>query len=150
MAIVLQPVNDARDFERAMAVRIEVFVGEQRVPVEIERDELDPLAWHLMALEGSEVVGTGRLVETETPAGERGRWGRVGRMAIRAAYRGRGVGAMLLAALEERARAMGLGAILLHAQIRAEGFYAKAGYVRHGAVFEEAGIEHQEMRKRLA
>lgn len=133
-----------------MAVRLEVFVGEQRVPVEIERDEHDALAFHLLAFDGEQVVGTGRLLEAETPAGERGRWGRIGRMAVRAPYRSRGVGAMLLDALEVRARSLGIEAIFLHAQVRAERFYARAGYVQHGPVFEEAGIGHQEMRKRLA
>ncbi|MEO6154384.1 MAG: GNAT family N-acetyltransferase, partial [Thermomonas sp.] len=80
------------------AVRDEVFVGEQNVPVELEHDALDPLCTHVIArlLDGTP-VGTGRL----TP--ER----HIGRMAVRAPWRGRGIGDALLLALVEQARLRG-------------------------------------------
>lgn len=127
----------------AFALRHRVFVLEQRVPEELERDEHDAGAFHAVALLGDRCVGTGRLVE------QGGGVGRVGRMAIEAAFRRRGVGDLVLAALEERARARGLLEIELHAQCYVERFYAKHGYTREGAVFEEAGIEHVVMRKKL-
>jgi predicted GNAT family N-acyltransferase len=39
--------------------------------------------------------------------------------------------------------------IVLHAQLSAMEFYKRGGYQMHGAVFEEAGIPHLEMKKRL-
>jgi predicted GNAT family N-acyltransferase len=59
------------------------------------------------------------------------------------------VGALLLAALEAQARAEGLGVVELHAQVHAQPFYARLGYLPEGPVFEEAGIEHVVMVKRL-
>ncbi|HEY6004300.1 MAG TPA: GNAT family N-acetyltransferase [Anaeromyxobacter sp.] len=128
---------------RAFALRHAVFVVEQRVPAELERDEHDAGAFHAVALVGDRCVGTGRLVR------QGGGVGRVGRMAVDGAFRRRGVGDLLLAALEARARADGLREIELHAQCYVEAFYARHGYARSGSVFEEAGIDHVVMRKML-
>jgi predicted GNAT family N-acyltransferase len=70
-------------------------------------------------------------------------------MAVDQGWRRRGVGAQLLAALEDRARAEGMVAIELHAQCYVEEFYRRAGYLPHGEPFQEAGIAHVVMRKRL-
>jgi predicted GNAT family N-acyltransferase len=129
--------------EQAFALRHAVFVEEQQVPVELERDAQDEAAFHAIALDGGRCVGTGRLVRQE------GGVGRVGRMAVDRAARRRGVGDRVLAALEARARADGLRQIELHAQCYVEAFYARNGYARDGEEFEEAGIRHVVMRKRL-
>jgi predicted GNAT family N-acyltransferase len=129
--------------EQAFALRHAVFVEEQQVPVELERDAQDEVAFHAIALDGGRCVGTGRLVRHE------GGVGRVGRMAVDRAARRRGVGDRVLAALEARARADGLRQIELHAQCYVEAFYARNGYAREGEEFEEAGIRHVVMRKRL-
>lgn len=128
---------------KAFALRHKVFVVEQRVPVGIERDELDGEAFHAVALQGDRCVGTGRLVAQE------GGVGRVGRMAVDAAFRRRGIGDLVLAELEARARRDGLREIELHAQCYVEAFYRGHGYARDGEVFVEAGIDHVVMRKRL-
>ncbi|MGZ6804586.1 MAG: GNAT family N-acetyltransferase, partial [Nocardioidaceae bacterium] len=85
------------------------------------------------------VVGTGRLLPDGT----------IGRMAVAEQVRGQGIGAQVLARLEERARERGLPFVELHAQLHATGFYDKAGYVGFGEVYLEAGIEHRSMRKSL-
>lgn len=128
---------------KAYALRHEVFVVEQRVPPELERDEKDAEAFHVIALEGDRCVGTGRLVR------QAGGVGRVGRMAVDARFRRSGVGAQVLEALEARAREEGLREIELHAQCYVEEFYRRHGYARAGDVFEEAGIDHVVMSKRL-
>jgi predicted GNAT family N-acyltransferase len=129
--------------EEAFALRRRVFVEEQRVPEALERDEHDEDAFHAVALSGGRVVGTGRLVV------QPGRVGRVGRMAVEPGARRGRVGERLLAALEARARELRLVEIELHAQSYVEPFYARAGYVRDGEPFVEAGIDHVVMRKRL-
>ncbi len=127
----------------AYALRHAVFVVEQRVPEALERDELDDGAFHVVALDGERCIGTGRLVR------QVGGVGRVGRMAVDAAWRRRGLGDLLVQALEARARVEGLSEIELHAQCYVERFYLRHGYVREGAPFEEAGIDHVAMRKRI-
>lgn len=127
------------DMAAVLALRHEVFVVGQGVPAELERDELDAVSDHAVALVDGVVVGTGRLLPTGT----------VGRMAVADSARGRGVGAAVLACLEHRARARGFGVVELHAQVHAAGFYAKAGYTPYGETYLEAGIEHVSMRKEL-
>ncbi len=135
---------------QALAIREVVFIEEQHVPEGIERDAEDVRAFHVLAFQGGHAVGTGRLVPlTATPQGESGQWGQVGRMAVLQAHRKAQVGTLLLGALEAEARQQGMLGILMHAQLYAIGFYRRHAYEPVGPVFEEAGIEHVEMRKRL-
>jgi predicted GNAT family N-acyltransferase len=143
MPIEVVPADTAVLRAMAFALRHAVFVVEQRVPEALERDALDDGAFHVVALDGERCIGTGRLVR------QAGGVGRVGRMAVEAAWRRRGVGDLLLAALEARARTEGLLEIELHAQCYVERFYLRNGYARDGEPFEEAGIDHVVMRKRI-
>ena len=148
--IVISPVSNEAELMQALAIREVVFIEEQSVPEDMERDDDDAKAFHLLAMQGGHAIGTGRLVVLNSaPEGESGQWGRVGRMAVLQAYRRSGVGTRLLAALEEEARKRGMTGIMLHAQLSAMDFYKRHGYVPHGAVFEEAGMPHLEMKRRL-
>lgn len=119
----------------AAPLRHAVFVLEQGVPLALELDEMDPLAEHAVAWVGARAVGTARLL----PGGH------IGRMAVLAAERGRGIGAALLQTLIERARLRGDQAVRLHAQLQATGFYRRFGFVEQGDVFDDAGIPHVAM-----
>ncbi len=138
------PAEDEVLRAQGYALRHAVFVVEQGVPEALERDAHDEGALHLVALEGDRCVGTGRLVR------QAGGVGRVGRMAVEARFRGRGVGGLVLAGLEARAKAEGLSELELHAQLYVERFYLRRGYARVGDPFVEAGIDHVAMRKRIA
>jgi predicted GNAT family N-acyltransferase len=124
----------------AYAVRHQVFVMEQAVPAELERDEFDDVAIHLVALRGDDVVGTLRIVVSGAAA-------KIGRMAVLAAERKSGVGTQLMEHAIELARTMGVKEFTLHAQLTAKAFYARLGYGEEGEVFEEAGIAHVAMHK---
>lgn len=148
--VVIAPVKDEGELMQALAIREIVFIEEQSVPAHLERDDDDARAFHLLAVDGGHAIGTGRLVElAQAPDGESGRWGRVGRMAVLQTYRKLKVGSKLLEALEAEARRRKLVGIMLHAQLSAMDFYKRYGYLPHGAVFEEAGMPHLEMKKRL-
>ena len=145
-----------QDLDGAYAVRHEVFVVEQGVPVELERDDLDAVADHAVAVDvAAGVVGTGRLVdgridqEGRLEPGTPGTVGTVGRMAVAASARGSGTGRALLDLLVRRAAERGLPVVELHAQVHARDFYERAGFTPFGAVYLEAGIEHVGMRRDL-
>ena len=122
-------------------VRDAVFVQEQQVPRDLERDALDPLSHHVLARDGAgHAIGTARLTPDH----------RIGRMAVLPVWRGRGVGAAMLGALLEEARRRHWPDVSLHAQVDAEGFYARQGFLPEGERFFEAGIEHQGMRRTLS
>lgn len=149
-SIVIAPVKNEGELMQALAIREVVFIEEQSVPEDMERDEDDQHAYHLLAVDKGHAIGTGRLVALkEPPAGEQGAWGRVGRMAVLQAYRKSGVGSRLLRMLEDEAKRRSMAGIMLHAQLSAMEFYKRHGYEPHGAVFEEAGMPHLEMKRRL-
>lgn len=135
---------DTVDYATALpalhAVREAVFVREQQVPADIERDALDPRCVHVLAraLDGTP-VGAGRLTPDR----------RIGRMAVLPDWRGKGVGDALLLALIAEARKRGWREVSLDARASAVGFYARHGFVAQGERFHEAGIEHQAMRRQL-
>ncbi len=121
-------------------LRTEVFVHEQKVPAEMEWDEDDHTALHCVAVNRmGKVLATGRLLQHAPGVA------RIGRMAVKKTMRGSDLGGRVLQALMAAARERGDTRILLHAQCSAEGFYRRAGFTPHGAVFEEAGIAHIEM-----
>lgn len=122
------------------AVRDEVFVREQGVPVALEHDALDPAGLHVLAcLTDGVAVATGRLLPD----------GQIGRMAVRRPWRGQGVGGAMLALLIEEARERSLAKVMLNAQVSALGFYRAFGFKEVGAPFVEAGIDHQAMELSL-
>jgi predicted GNAT family N-acyltransferase len=121
----------------ATAIRFEVFVDEQKVPAEIELDDMDAVCLHAVAYDDfGAAIGTGRLLPD----------GHIGRMAVRQPGRGTGVGGAILQLLMEKARERGDAAVVLNAQTVAAPFYARYGFVQQGEVFAEAGIAHVEMR----
>ncbi|MBL8465889.1 MAG: GNAT family N-acetyltransferase [Thauera sp.] len=123
-----------------MPVRTEVFVVEQGVPAEIERDAFDAVCRHAIARDaGGRVVATGRLLPD----------GHIGRMAVRRAARGAGVGGAVLQALIAEAARRGLREVALAAQTHALDFYLRHGFEAVGEVFMEAGIPHRAMRRTL-
>lgn len=124
----------------ATRIRFAVFVEEQHVPAALELDEWDARCEHALARNAEgKAIGTGRL----SPDGH------IGRMAVVPDWRGRGVGAAILAALVARARAHGMAEIALNAQTQARGFYARQGFAERGPEFIEAGIPHVAMVRRL-
>ncbi len=123
--------------QQAKAIRFEVFVNEQKVPAEIELDDMDAVCLHALAFDAQgQALGTGRLLPD----------GHIGRMAVRRSARGSGVGGALLQALMEQARLRGDARVVLNAQTHAAPFYQRHGFEVVGAEFEEAGIAHVEMQ----
>ena len=132
-----------QDMPEVAALRTRVFVVEQGVPPEIEQDAADATAVHVLSRDDSgRVVATGRLLLHGRTAG-------IGRMAADASVRGRGHGAAVLAELHRQAMLRGATEIELHAQVSARRFYERAGYTAVGEEYEEAGIAHITMRRRL-
>lgn len=142
-AVRVAIASTPRERDDAFAVRIAVFVDEQRIPREEELDDRDAAAVHCVAYVDGAPVGAGRLVPGDGYA-------KVGRMAVLGPHRGRGIGAAVLAALEREAAARGIGMVRLSAQLAARGFYERAGYAATGDVYDEVGIPHIAMEKRLA
>ena len=142
------PVTTSAEREAVFAIRMTVFVEEQAVPPEEELDAYDAAAAHFLAcLSGdptsSGIVGTARLIDKGHGTGK------IGRVAVLRAHRGRGVGALLMRRVEQAARILGYTELILEAQVHALPFYEKLGYAAEGGIFLDCNIEHRLMRKPL-
>lgn len=129
------------DLDACLAVRFTVFVEEQNVPVELERDEYDASAIHILATEEGAPVGTARIIVKDGV-------GKIGRVAVLADQRGTGLGRKLIeACLAELSNDTKVSAAKLGSQIHALGFYEKLGFVAEGPEFDDAGIPHRMMSR---
>lgn len=128
---------DAADLAACLAIRCEVFVGEQRVPVEEEMDGRDGEALHVLLRDAGHPIATARLLLEDDLA-------HVGRVAVLAKQRRRGAGRALMAALPGLLPSA-ITLMALNAQTHALGFYERLGYTADGEAFMEAGIPHVAM-----
>ena len=136
-------IDVTQDLEACLKLRFEVFVDEQGVPVEEERDALDDSATHLLALQDGTPVGTARIVFQDDTA-------KIGRVCVVKTARGTGLGAKLIEACVSGARNQaGITRAKLGAQTHAIGFYEKLGFEVYGPVYLDAGIDHRDMVKPL-
>jgi predicted GNAT family N-acyltransferase len=141
--IEVRPTRDEAEVAAALALREEVFCGEQGVSLAEERDGRDEEALHLVVVDDGVVVGTCRLLVEGTTV-------KLGRMAVSRTRRGLGLARALITEAEARARALGGERIVLAAQLSAQPLYDRAGYAAFGEVFLDAGIEHVMMTKALS
>ncbi len=128
--------------DEAKEIRLEVFVKEQGF--EEEFDDIDKTAAHIILFDGSHPVGVCRVF-TDPESGRV----MIGRVAVRKAFRGRGLGADIIKAAEEYAAGSGVNEIWIHSQERAVGFYSIFGYEDTGIHDVEEGCPHILMKKAL-
>jgi len=119
------------------SVRTEVFVIEQSVPIELEHDEFDESATHVVVFSHGLAIATGRILVD----------GHIGRIAVLKEWRGKGFGKLIMEKFFERAKEQKLSSVWLSSQWHAHGFYCNLGFACIGEKYYEAGIEHIKMRK---
>lgn len=123
----------------AFALRREVFVWEQKVPEAEEHDADDLTATHFVAIAEGEVVGTLRLIDKPEHV-------KIGRVAVRQAFRGRGIARAMMLTAMDHARAIGRDRFYLTAQSDKLGFYERLGFAAFGPEFLDGGMPHRAMR----
>lgn len=135
---LIAPADWPGDEAAIRAIREAVFVRELGISADLEWDGLDPGCIHLLAYDmAGKPIATARMQAD----------GHIGRMAVLADWRGRGVGGALLLMLIEIAAAHGLDEVFLNAQTSASGFYHQHGFIAAGDEFESAGIPHIRMSR---
>lgn len=138
MNAALKVASTPEDQLKAFMVRCVVFCGEQGVPYGIERDEFEDSAIHVLGEIDGEPVAAGRLRCLPDYA-------KLERIAVRAPYRGRGIGSEITRFLMKLARERGYSSYRMNAQAYLEEFYGRLGFRAVGEMFMEAGIEHVSM-----
>jgi len=136
----IRPATWQQDETALRTIREQVFMQEQHVPEALEWDGEDEAAFHLLAEDAdSNPIGTARMLAD----------GHIGRVAVLAAWRSRGIGKALMLRMLQQARTAGHHAVFLDAQVEAIDFYRTLGFCEEGEVFMDAGIPHLHMRRTL-
>jgi ElaA protein len=130
------------DLATCLELRRVVFIEEQAVPEDLERDDYDAVALHWLATLDGRPVGTARAIL-------KGDMGKIGRVCVLRETRGQGVGAALIRAAVAELAARGLAQARLGSQVHAIPFYETLGFVAEGPVYEDAGIPHRDMVRAL-
>jgi predicted GNAT family N-acyltransferase len=138
-------VIDVTTFEQlevAYHIRYLVFVAEQGCPIQDEYDQYESVASHILVYDNEQPIGTARWRVVDGVA-------KLERICVLESHRKRGVGKLIVSALEDRAMKRGLTQSKLHGQVQAEAFYHRLGYVTVSVPFVEDGIPHVLMLKDL-
>lgn len=132
--------TESQIFHDAMNIRLTVFVKEQNVPEELERDEFDNVSHHFVGYQDGQPVTTVRIKKEDQ------NW-HVQRVATMKDARGHGYAQQLMEEIIKRAKLEpGINYLVLGAQLTAILFYEKIGFKAVGPEFTEAGILHREMK----
>ncbi|MDE6660436.1 MAG: GNAT family N-acetyltransferase [Anaeroplasmataceae bacterium] len=126
--------------EDSKALRTEVFIEEQNVPIELEIEADEDKYIHCCIYKENLLVAYAR-VYLSNPA-------IIGRVCVKKSYRGLGFGRKVMELAEEQIPLN--REITLHAQKHAKEFYKSLGYEKVGQIFTEANIEHIKMNKKKA
>ena len=136
MKIVIKEIYLDKDIKEAFSIRGKVFVDGMNIPVEIELDNYDKLAHHIIAYADETPVGTARWRKTKEGM-------KLERFAVLPKFRLLGVGRALTEYIIKTLK--NEKNIYLNSQHTAIGFYEKLGFYKKGKIFREAGILHQKM-----
>lgn len=120
---------------KAYTVRAVVFIGEQHCAYDEEIDEHEHSCIHILGEMDGEPVAAARL---RFP----GPYAKLERIAVRKEWRGRGFGHQLVNFMLAECRARGYKTFRMHAQAHLVDYYALHGFIKHGDIFDEAGIDH--------
>jgi len=129
--------------ENALEVRYNVFVEEQQIDEELDRDGEDQNAVQFTYYVDSKPVGTVRLRQ------ESDKTGKLERLSVISGYRGQGIAKKLMSEFEDFCREVRINKIIMSAQKDVEGFYKSLNYSSYGEEYEEVGIPHIKMKKNL-
>ena len=143
---MIKILETKEELNLGFALRIKVFVEEQKVPMELEFDEKDNSenTVHIGFFDNNKLIGVARLIDLDKDVIH------IGRVVIDKEYRGQGIGRELIIGCENIAQQIlkRKTIIELSAQIQAENFYKSLGYNRvNDKIYLDAGIEHVDMRK---
>jgi len=135
----VSPIEKSECFE----IRHQVFIKEQGISPALEFDEFDSKSIHYLATLDNVPAACARVyAETSSKI-------KIGRFAVIITYRKQGIGAALLGKILEDARNSGYREAYLGAQLSAVEFYRRLGFKEFSHEFEDAGIPHRSMKRKL-
>ena len=142
--LICHPVRTRLEQERAFEIRREVFVKEQKICKNSDRDENDSKGIHLVAELDRQVIGTVRVF----PVHRDGHWVG-GRLAVKKEFRNTGVGELLVQEAMHYVKGQGCTKFTAHIQVENVPFFSRLGWKAIGPVKEYFGKPHQLMEANL-
>lgn len=145
MPIIIKKPETEKEFKAYYDLRWRVLREPWYQPRGSEKDELEKESFHVMACnENNEVIGVGRLHLNKKSEAQ------IRYMAVDPDYSGKGIGTLILEALEEKAKQEQCVSIMLHSRDSALNFYRKHQYIttRKSHLLYDA-IQHYQMTKTL-
>lgn len=122
--------------QEAKFIRKQVFIIEQNIPEEEEWDDQDMISDHFVVYDQDQPIATARLLQNNS----------VGRVAVLKAYRGQGIGRMIMLEIIRQAHQQDRKFLHLSSQVHAISFYEKLGFSIQGDAYDECGIPHIKMQ----
>lgn len=120
--------------DQAFKIREQVFIREQGVPEDLEKDSSDRVAIHYILFDEEKPIATARRRKTTNGI-------KLERFAVLSEYRNHGIGSKVLHFVLEDLKNEDT-TIYLNSQEKAVPFYERYGFVKSGEPFMEAGIRH--------
>ncbi|EPQ5229894.1 GNAT family N-acetyltransferase [Providencia huaxiensis] len=120
----------------AFNLRQQVFTQEQGFPADIDIDEYDESALHVVLYLNGQPTAVLRCVLLDDNLIK------VGRVAVQKTHRGKGIGRELMTFVEQYGRSHHYSKITLSAQHTAINFYHTLGYQIEGEMYDEEGMDH--------
>ncbi|MFS0786344.1 GNAT family N-acetyltransferase [Shouchella sp. 1P09AA] len=140
--ITVQVATKQSDIDQCFSIREHVFIDEQGVSKDLERDFHDNSAIHLLLKSNHEPIGAARMRILDQK-------GKIERVCVLTPFRNKGFGEQFMRKVEEIGSEKGICELVLNAQEPALDFYLRLGYQKESERFYEAGIPHFAMKKRL-
>jgi len=141
--LILKLFAYPEEFSQMQVIRRSVFQEEQGVDPALEFDGLDETAEHLLAYLDNQPVGTARIRYLNQHTAK------VERLAVVSEARGKGLGKKLMEKALDVAAKKNIEEVVVNAQDYVKSLYEQLGFEQVGERFDEAGIAHVKMVKRL-
>lgn len=130
------------DLSLCFDVRCRVFVDEQKFDKDIEIDEIDDYAYHVLITLNEIAIGAARFFKEND-------YYKVGRVCVLKKYRKYNIGSEIMRSIENEVIKLNGSKIILSSQLQARDFYEKNGYTLKGEVYLEEECEHIKMIKEV-
>ncbi len=142
--LVIKTAESPQDFSAIESIRRNVFQLEQGVDPALDFDGKDALSEQIIAYLDGEPVGTARIRYLDCKTAK------IERLAVLSSARGKGIGKQIMEKALDIASENNIERVVIHAQEHVKGLHQKLGFEPEGEIFEEAGIPHVKMRKKLS
>jgi predicted GNAT family N-acyltransferase len=132
-----------QEFTQIKAIRRLVFQIEQGVDPALDFDEQDQTSEQIVAYLDNQPVGTARIRYWDKKTAK------IERLAVLSTARRQGIGKKIMEKALDVVAKRNIQEVLIYAQEYVRGLHQQFGFEQEGEIFEEAGIPHVKMRKKL-